>query len=218
MNNLQLLLGFILGLGILMLVFYNYLYVGRVKDREYLIKDTIDISQKYQETIQLNKLFDIMSRDAITLSGTPEGEGLTFIWNMYIPYYTPERIWFTSYNKDKPILRIGDSPQIIFNPKDASLKIQVKYKSTQFTSHFPIIELKDIPLQKWNRFIVIIKSNEVKVYLNGDIKIHKKLSNPIIINNEDIEIGETNNNIIGKLSDFQIVFKPLNIYEVRKEF
>jgi hypothetical protein len=91
MNNLQLLLGFILAIGILVLVFYNYLYVGRVKEREYLIKDTLDISQTYQQTIQLNKLFDITSRDAITLSGTPEGEGLTFIWNMYIPYYTPEK-------------------------------------------------------------------------------------------------------------------------------
>jgi hypothetical protein len=218
MNNLQLLLGFILAIGILVLVFYNYLYVGRVKEREYLIRDTLDISQTYQQTIQLNELFDITSRDAITLSGTPEGEGLTFIWNMYIPYYTPERIWFTSYNKDKPILRIGDSPQIVFNPKDASLKVQVKYKSTQFTSHFPVIELKDIPMQKWNRFIVIIKSNEVKVYLNGDTKIHKKLANPIIINNQDIEIGEINNNMIGQIRDFELVFRPLDIYEVRKEF
>jgi hypothetical protein len=54
-------------------------------------------------------------------------------------------------------------------------------------------------MQRWNKFIVIIKSNEVKVYLNGDTKIHKKLANPIIINNEDIEMGEVNNNMIGKI-------------------
>jgi hypothetical protein len=218
MVSLQLILGLILFIGILVLVFYKYLYIGISKERSYLIKDTLDINQTYQQTIQLTDLFDITSRDAITLSGTPEGEGLTFVWNMYIPYYTPERIWFTSYNKDKPILRIGDSPQIVFNPKDTSLKVQVKYKSTQFTSHFPVIELKDIPMQKWNRFVVIVKSNEVKIYLNGNIKIHKKLANPIIINNADIDLGEVNNNIIGKISNFEIIYRPLNVYEVRKEF
>jgi hypothetical protein len=73
-------------------------------------------------------------------------------------------------------------------------------------------------MQRWNKFIVIIRSNEVKVYLNGDTKIHKKLANPIIINNEDIEMGEVNNNMIGKIRDFELVFRPLDIYEVRKEF
>jgi hypothetical protein len=218
MNNLQILLIILLFIGVLTLIFYNYLYIGRIKERETLIKDTLDITQTFQQTIPLDKLFDLTSRESITLDGIPEGEGLTFIWSMYLPFYTPERIWFTSYDKDKPILRIGDSPQILFNPRDASLKVLVKYKSTQFTTHYPIIELKDIPLQKWNKFIIIIKTNEVKVYLNGEIKIHKKLVNPIIINNDDIHLGEINNNIIGKISDFQILFKPLDVYQVRKEF
>jgi len=218
MNNLLVLLCVIFFLGVLVLIFYNYLYIGRIKEREFLIEDVLNINQTYQETILLNKLFDITSRDSITLSGIPEGEGLTFIWNMYIPFYTPEKIWFSSYDKDKPILRIGDSPQILFNPRDCSIKIQVKYKSTQFTTHYPVIELKDIPLQKWNKFIVIIKSNEVKLYMNSVILIHKKLSNPIMINNNDIELGEVNNNLIGKIKDFEIIFKPLNVYEVKKEF
>jgi hypothetical protein len=218
MNNLQLLLTFILVLGILILIFYNYLYLGRIKERETLISDILEINQTYQETIPLTKLFDITSREDITLPGSSEGEGLTFIWNMYIPYFTPEKIWFTSYDKDKPLIRIGDSPQILYNPRHNSLKVQVKYKSTQFMTNYPIIELKDIPLQKWNKFIVVIKTNVVKFYINGELKIHKKLVNPLIINNDDINLGEVNNNIIGKISNFEIVFRPLDTYEIKKEF
>lgn len=219
MNNLQVLLGFSIIVAVLILLFYKYLYIGsKDKERKALITDVIDVSQTYQETIPLHKLYDINSRNSITLDGSPEGEGLTFIWNMYIPSFTPENIWFTSYAKDKPLLRIGDTPQILYNPKNNSLKVMVKYKSTQFTSHYPIIELKDIPMQKWNKFIVVIKTNEVKIYINGEIIIHKVLPNPIIINNDDLQLGDINNNIIGKLSDFEIIFRPLNNIEIKKEF
>jgi hypothetical protein len=218
MYNLKLILFVFLFVGICVLVFYNYFYVGAFKDRIFLIKNTKEITQTYQETIPINKLFDIYSRKNITIAGNPNGEGLTFIWNMYLPNYIPERIWFTSYSKDKPILRIGDSPQILFNPKMQSLKILVKFKFTQFNNHYPIIELKDIPLQKWNKYIVIIKTNDIQIYINGEIKVHKKIPNPIIINNQDIELGEVNNNIIGSISDFEIIFRPLNNIEVINEF
>ena len=218
MNNLQLLLVIIIFLTLVLLIFYNYLYRDNIKDSYKLIDDVLDIEQTYQETVPLDKLYDITKRNTLTLSGNPEGEGLTFIWNMFLPFYTMEKIWFTSYDKDKPILRIGESPQIIFNPRESTLKVIVQYKSTQFTTHYPIIELRDIPLQKWNRFVVVVKSNEVKIYLNGEIKINKKLINPIIINNDDITLGDVNNNIIGKISDLRIVYRPLNTFEVRKEF
>lgn len=218
MNNLQLILITFFFLGLLVLVFYNYLYVGRVKERMVLIEDTKEITQIYQETIPLNKLYDIDTRKNITIPGNPNGEGLTFIWNMYMPNFIPERIWFTSYSKDKPLIRIGDSPQIVYNPKNNSLKVMVKFNYTQFNNHYPIIELKDIPLQRWNKFIIVIKTNEVKIFLNGKIKIHKILPNPIIINNQDLEIGEVNNNIIGNISNMEIVYRPLDNFEVRKEF
>lgn len=217
MNNLQILLIFIFIIGILILLFYRYLYIGKLNERKTLITDIIDVDQTYQETIPLHKLFDITSRNTLSLPGHPEGEGLTFIWNMYIPSFTPENIWFTSYAKDKPLLKIGDSPQIVYNPKYNSLKLIIKYKSTQFISHYPIIEINDIPMQKWNKFIIILKTNNIKIYINGKIIIHKILPNPIIINNDDIQLGEINNNIIGKLSNFDIIFRPLNNDEVIKE-
>lgn len=218
MNNLQLILIVFFFLGLLVLVFYNYLYVGKQTDRQILIKDSKNITQTYQETIPLNKLFDINSRKNITIPGNPNGEGLTFIWNMYMPNFIAERTWFTSYNKDKPIIRIGDSPQIVYNPRENSLKVIVKFKYTEFNHHYPVIELRDIPLQTWNRFIVIISTNTVKIYINGHIKIHKILQNPIVINNDDLNIGEVNNNIIGDISNMEIIFKPLNTNEVRKNY
>lgn len=217
-NNLQIILISFFFLGLLVLLFYNYLYVGRQQMRVKLIEDNKIITQTYQETIPLNKLFDINSRKSITIPGNPNGDGLTFIWNMNMPNFTSERMWFTSYSKDKPIIRLGDSPHIVYNPRDNSLKVIVKFKYTQFDHHYPIIELKDIPLQRWNKFIVVVDTNSVKIYINGSIKIHKILKNPIIISNEDLVLGDVNNNIIGEIADMELVFIPLNNVEVNKEF
>ena len=53
----------------------------------------------------------------------------------------------------------------------------VKYKESPFYAHYPIIELKNIPLQRWNNYAVVIHNNYVKIYLNKQLVINKKLPN-----------------------------------------
>jgi len=217
MNILIILFSVILVLGLLVLVFYNYLEVRGIEDRKVLIQGDRKIEQEYAQTIPITDVFDVDSRDNMTLDGIPEGRGLTFKWSMKIPSFIPERTWFTSYGKYKPIVRILDSPCIFYHPKTNSLLVQVKYKKTDFLTKYPVIELKDIPLQRWNNFVVVIKTNQVKVFMNGDLLILKSLPNPIIFNNSDIIIGEVNNNIIGNIRNLEVIFKPLTNVQVKQE-
>ena len=207
-NNIVYLLAGILLIGGLIFVFYEYLYKAASYDNYTLIENVYE----YESTIPLGKLAP--NRSSLILPGY--GHGLTFTWAMNLDQVGPERIWATSYSRDKPIIRIGNSPQIYYNPKYNILKVIVSYRETPFFAHYPIIELRDIPLQSWNKYAVVIESNRVKIYFNGQLVVNKELSNIPIIDSTDIIVGEKNNNIIGKVQDLKVYFRPYDNRAIKK--
>lgn len=212
MNNIVYLLSGILLIGLLILVFYNHLYkAGKVVKYD-LITNENNIAQDYEQLFILSNI--IPDRATLVLPGY--GDGLLFTWQMFIPNTMGERGWSTNFSKDKPLIRIGDSPQIYYNPKNNILKIVLKYKETPFYAHYPVIELKDIPLQKWNHYAVSINGNSVVIFFNGIQVKNQKLNTIPIISNNDIILGEQGNNIIGKIKNLTIHFRPYNTYEIKK--
>jgi hypothetical protein len=214
MNNLIYLLAGILLIALLLMVFYNDLFKSGEVIKYDLISDTKHIDQDFEKRYVLSEI--IPNRDTIIIPGY--GEGLTFAWKMFIPNTMGERGWLSNFNKDKPLIRIGDSPHIYYNPKNNVLKVVLKYKETPFYAHYPVIELKDIPLQTWNHYTVVINGNTVIIYFNGKQVKNHKLNNIPIISNNDIILGEMDNNIIGSIKDFSIHFRPYDTYEIRKIF
>ncbi len=213
-NKITYLLAGILLLAGFIFVFYEYLYKKGGSDSYTLINGLYTIDQNYESTVPFSKFAG--TRNNIIIPGY--GHGLTFAWTMYLEQVGPDRIWASSYAKDKPIFRIGTSPHIYYNPKYNILKVMVSYKETPFYAHYPVIELKDIQLQRWNKFIVVIQDNRVKIYVNGKLVIDKHLANEPVIESSDIIIGEKFNNIIGKIRDATIYFRPYDNRDVKRIF
>lgn len=209
--NLAYLTSGILLLGVIILVFYNYFYKPGRRDRELLLQGVHEMHDNFEQTTQISTI--IKDRSEIILPG--HGNGLTFNWQMYLEDPQSDRIWSTSYAKDKSILRIGDSPQITYNPKYNILKLTLKYRETPFYAHYPIIELKNIPLRRWNSYIVVINGTQIHIYLNGKLVISKILPSDPIIASDDIILGHKNNNIQGKLSEFTVFFRPYNTQDIK---
>ena len=203
-NTIVYLLAGILLLGGLIFVFYEYLYKPASFDNYKLIDGVYEFDQQFESTVPLGKLAP--NRSSLIMSGY--GHGLTFTWAMNLDQVGPERIWATSYSRDKPIVRVGNSPQIYYNPKYNVLKVIVAYKETPFFSHYPVIELRDLPLQAWNKYAVVIEANRVKIYFNGQLVVNKVLANIPVIESTDIIVGERNNNIIGKIQDLKVYYRP----------
>lgn len=196
----------------LIIIFYNYLYQGVKGKYELINKNILNMTQEYEKTIVIQ---EIIKRNDLSMPGY--GEGFVIQWDMYLPNVMGEQNWNTSYSIDKPLLRIGNTPQIYYNPKYNTLKVKVKYSENSFYAHEPIIELKNIPLQKWNNYIVVINNNKVKIYLNGKQVINKVLNNVIILDYNDIIIGQIDNNIQGQLKNATIYFRPMTHTEVKKQ-
>lgn len=214
MNSIVILLAGILLFGLLIIVFYEYLYKDRTTESVTLINGQVQIDETFERNFSIAKLLG-ENRSSIVIPGY--GNGLTFKWSMYLEDPVGERYWHSSYTKDKPIFTLGDSPHIYYNPKYNVLKIAVKYNETPFYAHYPIIELKDIPLRRWNEFVVCIDGNRVKIWVNGEYRISKTLANDPIISTSDIILGQKNNNINGGIRDFVLYYRPFSNMDIKKK-
>lgn len=212
MDKITLLLGIVFFIGFLIL-FISFIYSSDSDIKYYnFINEPLEISQSYENTVFLTNIV----KDRKSLVAPGHGYGLSITWNMKIPNTAGEKLWHSIFAKDKPIIRIGDSPQIYYNPKYNELRVIVKYKESPFYAHYPIIELKNIPLQRWNNYAVVIHDNYVKIYLNKQLVINKKLPNIPEISNSDIIVGEQNNNIIGTISNLRLYFRPYDNNNIKK--
>lgn len=202
----------ILFIGLIFMLFYNYFYKPGKEVSTTVIPGEVTISDDFEQTILKSTFMN--NRNEIILPGY--GNGLTFKWFMYLENPQAEKSWASNYSRDKPLLRIGETPQILYNPKYNILKLQLKYRESPFYAHYPIIEVRDIPLRRWNYFIITIDGSHIRVYLNSKLIMNKILPNEVVINTDDIIIGESGNNIMGRIRDMQVYFRPYNTQDIIK--
>lgn len=198
-------------IGLIFLVFYNYFYKPRKDQQTMLIPGELVISDDFEQTV-LKPTF-MADRAEIVLPGY--GNGLTFKWHMYIENPQAEKSWASNYSRDKPLVRIDESPQILYNPKYNILKLRLKYRESPFYAHYPIIEVRDIPLRRWNYFVITIDGAHIRVYLDGRMILNKILPNEPVITTSDIVVGEQGNNFMGRIRNLQVYFRPYNTQDIR---
>jgi hypothetical protein len=205
------------GIFLVLMLFISLLLLGYVlfmqksaftESKIDLITDEIILDR----TFNINKtISDIIKRKKLTLTNTENT--LIITWQMNLPNIGGEFYWTSNYNKDKPIIRIGKSPHIYYNAKQNKLKVLTKYQYSPFINHFPLIELENINLQSWNTYTIVIKNYSVKIYVNGELVLSKKLENSIIIDDyktNELLVGEINNNLLGKIRNFSIYLNELS--------
>lgn len=199
MNNILALLFGVLILGGIMVIFYPELKkLGGAKSKTDLVMETLDMTPDVERRIPVSTLMDINE------SGLAN-PGLTLQWRMYLNAPGGDQHWNSSYARDKPIIRIGNSPHITYNHKYNILRIELDYGTkSPFYSHRPSVEVPHVPLQTWNIWSVVLNGHEIKVFINGIQVISKKLPMPVRLDTSDILIGQEGNNINGKLSNIRL--------------
>lgn len=210
-NTIYYVIGFLVLVFLLIIIYYNYLYKYNEKQITVLTGPKT-FNEDYQEELDITAL----TNNGTLLDNFGKGYGITLIWEMYIPNYPPNRFYNSSYNKLKPIIRFGDTPQIFYHPKNGYLSIILKYTDNPFYSNYPEIKIENIKLQKWQKYILVIQDRNINVFIDNKLVSSRTLMNvPSIDIYNPIKIGEINNNFLGIIKNMKLLTHPLSVKEIK---
>jgi len=144
------------------------------------------------------------------------GYGLTFSWDMYIPAQSGNDKWQNNFNHLKPIITMGDSPVISYHPKKNYLSIVVKYRNNPFYAQFSEVKFTDMRLQNWSNYILVIENRNIRLFINGKLVSTKVLPSVVVIQDirTELNLGEINNNFLGKIKNLILYPYPLSYDEI----
>ena len=140
-------------LGLIIVFFYRY-FLKTKKDEKYILSGPTKFNEKFEKSISNNIYIE-----------EGNGYGITLVWEMLIPNVSENDKYNSTFNRLKPIVRIGDSPQVYYHPKQGYLTIIVKYTDNPFYSNYPEIKIKDIKLQKWQKYVLVIHDRNINLYI-----------------------------------------------------
>jgi hypothetical protein len=138
----------------------------------------------------------------------------TLSWKMKINNIPSNFIWNSSFQKNKPIILNGGCPNIYYNPSQNKLLIQFTYLNTHMQPMFKDIYLKEIKVQKWIHFIVVVKSRQINIFEDGELKYSYLLETVPIMPEGSLEMGQKNNNFLGKIKELVYYNYPLKMNEI----
>ena len=112
---------------------------------------------------------------------------------------------------------MNDSPVISYHPKKNYLSITVKYRNNPFYSQFSEVKIKDIKLQSWSKYVLVIENRNIKLYINGVLVTIKILPSVIVITDirSEIDLGSLNDNFLGKIRKLSLFPYPLSDDEIQ---
>ena len=168
--------------------------------------------EKYTNTLKLSSF--ITTRNTLYIPKL--GYGLSFVWDMYIPSRGGNDMWQHNFNTLKPIISMQDSPIISYHPKKNYLSITVKYRNNPFYAQFAEVKFDNIKQQKWYKYIIIIETRNIKLYIDGILVAIKTLPSVIEIYDisSEIILGQIDNNFLGKIKNLSLYPYPLNNNEI----
>ena len=215
MNSTLIYVGIIIIIFLFVAFYYYYWSPRQSNINTYkipLITDETVFNEDYNTKLLLSTL---ITRD--TLYVPKLGYGLTFSWEMYIPSLGGNDKWQTNFNHLKPIISMNDSPVISYHPKKNYLSISVKYRNNPFYAQFAEVKFKDMKLQVWAKYVVVIENRNIKLYINGILVSTKLLPSVIVINDikSEILLGELNDNFLGKIKNLSLIPYPLSVDEIQ---
>jgi hypothetical protein len=215
LEYLYIIIIFILICLIFYAIYYYYWIPNQLNSSKYKIPLLIDetiFDETYVNTISLYT--QITNRN--TLYVPKLGYGLSFVWEMYIPSLSGNDKWQSSYNHLKPIISMSDSPVISYHPKKNYLSIVLKYRNNPFYAQFAELKFKNIKLQRWSKYILIIENRNIILYIDNILTSTKILpSIPVIYDiKSEIILGNINNNFRGKIRNASMYPYPLLSEEI----
>lgn len=216
MNTYGIIVIFILIIVLIAVVYYYYYLPKYSSTNTYailLLAGPIQFNESFQQYLQIAAL--VSPRQTMYIPYL--GYGISLSWQMYIPVISSNVQWQSSNNQLKPILNINDSPQIGYNPRKNTLSVVVKYSDTPYLAKFTELQYSQVKCQTWVKYTVVISSNSIILYENGNIVRTKILDSvPVIYDvGNQIKLGEINNNCLAKFQKFYMYPYPLSFSEVQ---
>ena len=75
--------------------------------------------------------------------------------------------------------------------------------------------IKNIPLQRWNNFVIILESRKVNIYMNNELQYSYHLPTVPMEPTGQFKMGSVNNNFLGKINNVVYHNYSLNMNEVK---
>ena len=196
---------YILGISILIIIIiiiYNNKLIFKPK-RKISVLETGEAITFKEDTEIVKSISSIPGISNNNLFAVGMGYKLEIDFMIRIPNTDGSEKFNSLYNVYKPIIRFGNSPQILFNHANNKMKILINFKDyNNFKRNYQIEHR--LHLQKWNHISLIINGKNLNLLINGvNVKNHLLNLWPIISTNlsDNVIIGKKNNNIIGEIKD-----------------
>ncbi len=199
----------IIGLGIILLAVVVYVIL-------YVIIPSASVTDVLDKTVDLSKEKIVLSSSDVrqTLYGSSGSTIMTFI-NPVIGDRTPKFA-----NTYLPVIAIDDSfyfeiaPSPIESRKTvARLRIAT---STSANSRFEIIDIPELPLQKWTMLSILRDGRRFDVMYDDKIVISQRLQFYPLMPSNSMKLGSSG--LLGKAVHFLVADKRLTPVEVTKEY
>ena len=166
------------------------------------------------ETISLDKRFDFLENEDCEKVETE----ISIFMNIKFPYVYSNKSWKSSYKSMKPILQIGDSPIIQYNPFHNYLEIGIAYKGKSVFKKMKYIRIENILLKKWLDFHFVIENRKIKIYQDKKLIKYEVLDSVPILDIDKstiIKFGEYHNNFNGLVNKIIFYRKALTTSEIK---
>ena len=144
-----------------------------------------------------------LSNDNIPFS--KRNEGLTYS----ISFWSYIKNWDDKGYKNKDIINWVDNLQLYYESKVNNLKLKIKL----IDGNYEIYDIKNLTLQKWNNFIIIVNNRYVDIFINGNLEksIHLKTLPNYTRNILNVC---SNGGYKGYISNLRFYNYPLNLLDI----
>jgi len=195
-------------------VYYYYILPRNSNIYKYAIPLLTD-ETVFDESFNKNLILETLVSPRDTLYVPEIGYGLTFAWEMYIPALSGNDKWQHNFNTLKPIITFGDTI-ISYHPKKNYLSISVKYRNNPFYVQFAEVKFNEMKLQCWLKYVILIDNRHIRLFIGGSLVSTKTLPSVVTIDDikTDIDLGQKNNNFLGKIKNLTLYPFPLSYNEI----
>jgi hypothetical protein len=199
----------LIGIFIFMLIIVaiKYFKIKFLKNPVILLDKTMIMDRTYSKIYKANE---------IPIPNVDKGDqlGVTIGFRINLENAMENERWGKRFDQLKPIVNFF--PSIYYHPLENYFEFGVEIKDNIQMTSYQTVKLNDPPLQKWINIIAVFNSTRIKIYLDDQLVISKKLKNPPIFKSRTLEIGEENNNFKGQLGPIIYWPYPLETDEIKK--
>ena len=121
--------------------------------------------------------------------------------------------WKQNYYDDRNLFHKGQNPIISYNPETNFYRIGILTKMEE--EFIEVFEIKNVPFQKWNHFVISLHNRNLDLFLNGELKYSHILKNIPILNDDSLIFGSMKTKVNGSITNVRYFNRYLTKRDIR---